>query len=118
MVQYNNGPASSSDANFFGPRRANMPAYRPSDYVIRLMDGTSFYAGVKDPRMAYLFKPSDDGVFRGITMNLGESTTLPANRKTYNFFGLATNAAPVGGPDANSRSFFKNNAKFPYHDFG
>lgn len=112
MVLYNNGPASSSDANFFGPRRANMPAYRQSDYVIRLMDGT-VYTGVKDPRMAFLFKPSDDGVFRGITMNLGESTTLPANRRTYNFFGTATNASPVGGVDANARSFFKNNAKFP-----
>ena len=112
MVKFNNGPASTDDANFFSPRRNNIASYRPTDLVIRMMDGT-VYPDVKDPRMAYLFKPSDDGNFRGVTVNLGESTTLPNARKTYNFFGFIATVGPVGGPDANARSYFKNDAKFP-----
>jgi hypothetical protein len=113
MVKYNNGPVSTADANFFGPRRANLPAYRPTDFFIRLLDG-SVYTGIRDPRLAFLFTPSTDGVFRGVTLNLGESTTLVANRRTFNFFGQVSNAAPaVSVGDGLSRSFFKNDAKFP-----
>ena len=112
MIKFNNGAAATDDANFYGPRRANMGAYRPTDFFIRLLDGT-VYTGVKDPRMAYLFKPSDDAIFRGIQVNLGESTTLPANRKTYNFFGIISNASPAPNTDLNARSYFKNDAKFP-----
>jgi Starch-binding associating with outer membrane len=112
-IKFNNGPADASDANFYGPRRNNMGAYRPTDFTIRLMDGT-VYKDVKDPRMAYLFRPSDDLTFRGLTVNAGEVASLPLNRKTYNFFGvLNSTIAPAGGVDANSRTFFKNNAPFP-----
>lgn len=112
MVKFNNGPSSTSDANFFGPRRNNMGTYRPTDFFIRLLDGT-VYTGVKDPRMAYLFKPSDDGIFRGLIVNSGELTTLPTNRKTYNQFGIISTIAPAGDLGANSRSYFKSDAKFP-----
>ncbi|MCU0467490.1 MAG: SusD/RagB family nutrient-binding outer membrane lipoprotein [Arcicella sp.] len=112
FVKFNNGPAAADDANFYGPRRNNMGAYRPCDFFIRLLDGT-IYPNVRDPRLAYLFIPSTDGVFRGLTVNAGEATTLPANRRTYNFFGFVATVAPAGGADANARSYFKNNAPFP-----
>lgn len=113
MVKYNNGPISAADANVFSARRGNLPAYRPTDFFIRLLDGT-VYTGILDPRMAYLFTPSTDGTFRGVTLNLGESTALPANRRTFNFFGQSLNTAPaVAIGDNLSRTFFKNDSKFP-----
>jgi Starch-binding associating with outer membrane len=110
MIKFNNGPASTDDANFFGPRRNNLATYRPTDFFIRLLDG-SVYTGVKDPRMTYLFTPSTDGVFRGVALNLGEATTLAANRKTSSVFGVVSTAAPAN--DLNCRSYFKNDSKFP-----
>ena len=113
MVKYNNGPVAAADANYFGPRRANLPGYRPTDFFIRLLDGT-VYTGVRDPRMAYLFRPSTDGTFRGIQINLGEAATVAANRRTFNFFGQVSNAVPAASVgDIESRTFFKNDAKFP-----
>ena len=116
MIKFNNGPAAADDANFFGPRRNNLAAYRQTDFIIRYMDGT-VYTGKKDPRIDFLFRPSTDGVFRGIRMNAGEATTLPANRKTYNFFGAVSTVAPAGGVDTDARSFFKNNAPLPLMTF-
>lgn len=113
MVKYNNGTVSTADANYFGPRRVALSAYRPTDFFIRLLDGT-FYTGVRDPRMAFLFTPSTDGVFRGMVLNLGESTAQVASRRTFNFFGQVSNVAPTATVgDALARSFFKNDAKFP-----
>jgi Starch-binding associating with outer membrane len=112
MVQFNNGPSSTADANFFGPRRNNMGSYRPTDFFIRLLDGT-VYGGVRDPRLAYIFKPSDDGIFRGLVVNSGEATTLPTNRKTYNPFGYISTAAMAGDLGTTARTYFKSDAKFP-----
>ena len=112
-IKFNNGPADASDANFFGPRRNNMGAYRPTDFTIRLLDGT-VYKDVKDPRLDYFFKPSDDAIFRGLKVNAGEVASLPLNRKTYNFFGVVNSTvAPAGGVDANARTYFKNNSLLP-----
>jgi hypothetical protein len=112
-IKFNNGPAAADDANFYGPRRNNMGTYRPTDFTIRLMDGT-VYKDVKDPRMAYLFRPSDDGTFRGLKVNSGETASLPLNRKTYNFFGVVNSTvAPAGGVDVNARTFFKNDSPYP-----
>ncbi len=109
-VKFDNGPVSAEEANFFGPRRNNMAAIRQSNYVIRLMDGTIFDK-VIDPRMAYFFRPSTDGRFRGIVVNAGEATTLPAAQKTYNFWGAISTGPATNDNDA--RTFFKNNAPLP-----
>jgi hypothetical protein len=112
MVKFNNGPAAADDANFFGPRRNNLPLYRPTDFVIRLLDGT-IYSKVIDPRLGYIFTPSTDGVYRGLAVNAGEATTLAANRRSGNFFGQVATASPAGGVDATCRTYFKNDSKFP-----
>jgi hypothetical protein len=113
MVKFKNSAATADEANFFGARRNNMGTYRQSEYFVKLLDGSILTE--KDPRLAYLLKPSDDKVFRGIAPNAGEATTLPNNRKTYNFFGTIATIAPVVAfdQDVNSRSYFKNNAPFP-----
>ena len=74
MIKFNNGPAAADDANFFGPRRNNMGAYRQTDFIIRYMNG-NVYTGRKDPRIDFLFRPSTDNTFRGIRMNAGEAST-------------------------------------------
>ncbi len=112
MVKFNNGPAAADDANFYGPRRNNFATYRQTDLIIRYMDG-SVYTGIRDPRMPFLFKPPTDGTFRGLRMNEGEATSLPAARRTSNFWGAYNTLAPAGGVDTDARSFFKNNAPFP-----
>lgn len=65
LITFNNGFASSTDANFYGPRRNNLGSYRPTDLIIRYLDGNVF-EGVSNPRKDFLFKPSADGVVRGI----------------------------------------------------
>jgi hypothetical protein len=113
LINFENNARSTASANFFGPVRQNMQAYRPSDLIIRYMDGTVLGPTVIDPRMAFIFKPSTDGKFRGIKNILGEATSVPAAQKTNNFFGFPVTSAPVGGIDTASRTFFKNTAPYP-----
>lgn len=112
FVTFNNGPAASDDANFYGPRRNNLASYRPTDLFVRYLDGTVFENTV-DPRKDFIFKPSGDGVLRGVRTAAGESSATPAARKTFNFFGFVATTAPAGGVDAEARTFFKNDAPLP-----
>lgn len=112
LINFENNPASTLSANFFGPVRNNLAAYRQSDLIIRYMDGTVF-PGAVDPRLAYIFKPSTDGKFRGIRVALGEATSVPAAQKTNNFYGFPVTVIPVGGVDTLSRTYFKNRSPFP-----
>jgi hypothetical protein len=112
FIAFNNGPADASDANFYGPRRNNLGSYRPTDLIIRYLDGT-VYEGVNDPRKDFLFKPSTDGILRGVRTAAGESSATPATRRTFNFFGFVSTTGPAGGVDTEARSYFKNDAPFP-----
>ncbi len=112
FITFNNGPADASDANFYGPRRNNLAGYRQTDLLVRYLDGTVLTGSV-DPRKDYLFKPSTDGILRGVRTAAGEASSTPATRKTLNFFGFAVTTAPAGGVDTDSRSFFKNASPFP-----
>jgi hypothetical protein len=110
MIGFENGPVESTQANFYGPRRNNLPSYRPTDLVMRYFDTVLTKAAV-DPRRAYIFKPSTDGKFRGLRANGGESTAVPANQKTNNFFGFANTTAATS--DDNARTYFKNTSPLP-----
>jgi hypothetical protein len=112
LIRFENNPRSTTSANFYGPIRQNLQAYRASDLIIRYMDGTA-NGGVIDPRMAYIFKPSTDGKFRGVKINIGESTSTLAAARTMNFYGFAVTTAPTGGIDTSARTYFKNTAPFP-----
>lgn len=112
MVNFENNPISTLSANFYGPIRQNLPAYRASDMIIRYMDGTVFN-GLIDPRMAYIFRPSDDKKFRGVRVASGEATSVPAAQKTYNFYGFVSTSSPAAGIDTASRTYFKNRSPFP-----
>lgn len=108
---------STTALNFYGPTRNNLATYRPSKYLIDMMNGTSFFSGVVDPRRAYMFRPSSDEQFRGLPANNGLSgfttTTQP-----WNFWGFNSTAAPAGGVDTGARTFFKNVSPFPVLTYG
>lgn len=97
--------------NFYGPTRNNMGVYRQTDYLINLMNGT-ILNGAVDPRMAFLFKPAQDGQYRGLQIGRGEGI-LAANQRPPNFWGTYSTSAPSGGVDTGARTFFKNKSPFP-----
>lgn len=62
--------SNTDNANFLGPLRGNMGNYRQSAYSINLLNGTVF-TGVTDPRLALMFQPSADLVYRGAVNGAG-----------------------------------------------
>lgn len=107
-IKFDNGTFSDG-ANFYGQRRNNLGTYRQTNYLIGLMNGTTF-PGAFDPRLSYIFKSSGDGTFRGLNPNSGESTTLPTAQKTFNFFGTVSTTVPAVDT---ARTYFKNTSPFP-----
>lgn len=103
---------STTALNFYGPRRNNLGGYRAGKYLIDLMKGDIFFNGTVDPRLAYIFLPSDDGQFYGLPPNNGFAGFSSA-QQPYNFWGFKSTAAPSGGNDANARTYFKNTSPFP-----
>jgi len=103
---------STTALNFYGPTRNNLGGYRAGKYLIDLMDGDAYFNGTVDPRLTYLFKPCQDGIFRGLIPNNGYSG-LASNQQPPNFWGFYTTAAPSGGVDTGARSYFKNTSPFP-----
>ncbi len=75
LVPFNG--SNSTDGNFFGPQRGNMGLYGQSAFIVRLTDGTIFN-GVSDPRLPLMLNPSTDGVYRGLTAGLGQSSVISA----------------------------------------
>jgi hypothetical protein len=83
--------AKNDDANFLGTFRNNLSLFRQSDFIVKLLDGTTL-AGVtpssanaytRDPRMKHLLTCSEDttngnGGFRGVGPGTGDpfATTL------------------------------------------
>ncbi len=78
---------SSTDANFFGTKRGNIGAYRPTTTIIKLLDGTTF-GGVRDPRLPVMFAPCADTIWRGIaTMSTDPNNTAGNAKRIPNLFG-------------------------------
>ena len=103
---------SSADGNFFGPQRGNVGIFGQSAFIVRLMDG-SIFNGVRDPRLPLMLQPSTDGVYRGLTAGLGQSSTLnTAANGVRSLWGttLGSNTVAATTP---SKYLFQNNAPFP-----
>jgi hypothetical protein len=77
--------AKNDDANFFGTFRNNLALFRQSDFVVKLLDGTTLAnvvptpanAFTRDPRMRHLLTCSEDttngnGGFRGVGPGTGD----------------------------------------------
>ena len=102
-------PATQNDdMNFFGRTRANLQNYRPTQFVVGLLNGTAL-GGVVDPRMSRMIAPAPDGVFRGLDINVVGTGALTAAQQPNNFYGFAG----TGGLQQPGRYFFDDKAKMP-----
>lgn len=85
--------SKNDDANFYGPYRNNLSAFRQSNYIVKLLDGTtlagSSIAANRDPRMAHMLSASQDttngnGGYRGVDPGIGDpfsAVTTGANAR-------------------------------------
>jgi Starch-binding associating with outer membrane len=110
-------PISTNALNFYGPTRNNLATYRASKYLIDMMNGTSFFTNVVDPRRNYIFRPAVDEQYRGLPANNGLSG-FTTNTQPWNFWGFNATTAPAGGVDTGARTFFKNASAFPVFTYG
>jgi hypothetical protein len=106
--------SSSVDANFFGPLRNNMSAYRASLGIVKLLDGTVF-GTVRDPRLPIMIAPCPDSIFRGIqTFTTDPGNVSPFTTKRIpNLWGAVPGAttpalAANAGFATNGRWIFKD----------
>lgn len=112
FVVPNNG-TTSADANFFGPLRQNMAAYRQTRIIVGLLDGTYFTtipSSVIDPRRDNMITASADGVFRGIPPFSADGGTVAAKNQIPNLWGVLGGANPGVGL---GKYTFKDKAGFP-----
>ena len=101
---------SSADANFFGPIRQNLHFYGQSEFIVGLMDGTVM--GVPDPRRLIMLSPSGDGVYRGLDVMAGQSTTVSGTPAGVpNLYGTRLSATPPAGTVG--RYLYQDKAGFP-----
>lgn len=104
--------SNSTDASFFGTLRGNLGVYGQSGFIVRLTDGTIFN-GVKDPRRPIMLNPSPDGVYRGLTPALGQSSTIAdSSFGVRSVWGtrLGSNTVTLGTP---GKYVFQDKVGFP-----
>lgn len=108
-----NTGTTATNANFFGPLRANLGSYRQTRIIVGLLDGT-YLAGasapVVDPRRNNMITPSQDGVYRGTAPYSGDPGTAALKTQIPNQWGVYGSANP--GPNQ-GKYLFKDNVGFP-----
>lgn len=103
----------SGTANFYGPLRANVGSIRQSAYIANLMSGVNAsFAGVADPRAAYIIRENTNGTFKGVTPNYG-LTPIGAADQPRNFWGREGTTTAAPSVDTGGRYVFRNDAEFP-----
>lgn len=98
----------NDDINYLGRTRGNINAFRQTQFVLGLMNGTQF-GGVVDPRMSRMLSPSPDGVYRGLDVNVVGFGALTTAQQPNNFYGYAG----TGGLALPGRYIFDDKAKIP-----
>ena len=112
MIRFNIAFPATEARNFFGPTRNNVAGFRIGAFASNLMNGTVFN-GVFDPRLKFIMRPSQDGIYRGVPANLTTDVGTGTQR-VPSFWGVVgQTTAPAGGIDTGARTFFKNDSKFP-----
>jgi len=98
-----------ADCNFWGISRGNITAYRQTQFVVGLMNGTQF-GGTVDPRMSRMLTlDSANTTYRGVDVNVGQFGALTVPQRPRNFFGYVATPA-TGSP---SRYIFSDRSKVP-----
>lgn len=108
LFVYPNASTDNTDRNFSGTTRGNYPAYRQTQFIVGLMDGTQ--TGVADPRMPNMLVPDSLGTtYRGLDINVNGFTgiSVPLQpRNPYGYVGTPASGAP-------GHYLFSDKAKFP-----
>ncbi len=98
----------NDDINFYGRTRGNINAYRPTQFVVNLLNGSQF-GGVVDPRLSRMLPPSPDGQYRGLDINVVGFGALSTAQQPNNLYGYAG----TGGLQLPGRYLFDDKAKMP-----
>ncbi|HJU68384.1 MAG TPA: RagB/SusD family nutrient uptake outer membrane protein [Gemmatimonadaceae bacterium] len=98
----------NDDINYLGRTRGNFPAYRQTQFVVGLMNGTVFDS-VVDPRMSRMLSPSPDGQYRGLDPDVLGFGALTAAQRPNNPYGYPD----LGGLGQPGRYLFDDKAKMP-----
>ncbi|WP_374948773.1 SusD/RagB family nutrient-binding outer membrane lipoprotein [Mucilaginibacter sp.] len=105
-----NTGSQSGDSNFWGPTRVNLPSFRQSDYMVKLLDGRIFTGSSTqnttiDPRLPLLLAASKDGVYRGVVAPLGDPNSADANTLIPNMAGAKSD---ISSPGAGTQKYIFN----------
>ena len=106
LITYPGISPGLEDLNFIGWTRNNLRAYRQTQFVVKLMDGTEL--GVVDPRMSRMLAPSPDGGFRGMDINVVGGGSFGTGQAPNNFYGYP--GLTLTGP---ARYIFDDKSKIP-----
>jgi hypothetical protein len=126
MVRFDINKPLTNSRNFFGPTRGNVGGFRVGAFpaailsrnlttIVGAPSSNVFGNLIDDPRANYMFRPSPDGIHRGIICNQqADNGTTPTDRRVPSFWGtVAQTASPGLGVDTGARTFFRNDAPFP-----
>ncbi len=102
---------SSADGNFFGPTRNNLAVFRQTPFIVSLLDGTVFN-GVADPRLPLMLSASPDGVYRGATPTVGDTTNVTGNPRRIPLLWGTSPAVGAAGSQP-GKYIFKDAADHP-----
>ncbi|MCU0647661.1 MAG: RagB/SusD family nutrient uptake outer membrane protein [Gemmatimonadaceae bacterium] len=106
LLQYT--ATNNDDTNFWGRTRNNLTAFRQTQFVVGLMNGTVF-PGAVDPRMSRMLAVSPDGQYRGLDVNVVGFGALTAAQQPNNFYGYPG----TGGLQQPSRYVFDDRSRMP-----
>lgn len=76
--------SKNDDANFWGTYRNNLASFRQSNFIVKLLDGTTFSGTTeiakRDPRLRHMLSASQDttngnGGYRGVDAGLGDANS-------------------------------------------
>jgi hypothetical protein len=99
----------NDDRNFMGWTRNNLRSYRQTEFIVNLMNGTTFGNGTVDPRMSRMLSPSPDGVYRGVNINVANGGAFSASQAPMNLMG----GVGTTGTGNGARYLFDDKAKVP-----
>lgn len=102
-----------SDANFFGPLRGNVGAYRQTAFITNLMDGRNpAFQDVKDPRINYLLQKNPNGTYIGLEMTFGNIGITTTNNRPNGFWGQRHDST-IAANDLRGKFIFRNGVEVP-----
>ena len=108
LFAYANASTDNTDRNFSGTTRGNYPAYRQTQFIVGLMNGSQL--GVVDPRMANMLVPDSLGTsYTGLNINILGFNGAAAPLQPRNPYGYV--ATPASG--SAGHYLFSDKVKFP-----